>query len=184
MNGTGTQVLSGSNTYSGGTTIQSGVLSISQDYNLGAVSGPLAITGGTLQSTASMTLNAGRAVTIGPSAGIDVASGTLIYARRHRRPPPGRGSLTKIGAGVLQLDGTNTYHRPDHRRSRHLGRHRHPGQPGHGPGRGTVAPGDNTGATNFGGVGTLTVGALTLDSGAVADFDLGTSSDLLAVSGT
>ena len=46
-----------------------------------------------------------------------------------------------------------------------------------------LAPGDNT-SGNFGGVGTLTVGALTLSSGAVADFDLGSSSDLLAVTGT
>ena len=30
----------------------------------------------------------------------------------------------------------------------------------------------------------MTLGGLTLSSGAVADFDLGTSSDLLAVSGT
>ena len=51
MDGTGTQVLSGSSNYSGGTTIQSGVLGIAHDYNLGAASGPLAITGGTLQVT-------------------------------------------------------------------------------------------------------------------------------------
>ena len=36
---------------------------------------------------------------------------------------------------------------------------------------------------NFGGVGTFTVSGLTLSDGAVADFDLGNSSDLLAVSG-
>ena len=34
MSGSGTQVLAGNNTYSGGTTVQSGVLSVSNDYNL------------------------------------------------------------------------------------------------------------------------------------------------------
>ena len=35
MNGPGVQTLSGNNTYSGGTSILAGMLSISNDYNLG-----------------------------------------------------------------------------------------------------------------------------------------------------
>ena len=45
-----------------------------------------------------------------------------------------------------------------------------------------IAPGDNT-SGNFGGVGTLTLGGLTLNTNAQIDLDLGTTSDLLAVSG-
>ena len=41
--GTGTQVLAGSNTYSGGTTIQSGALAISNDDNLGVTTGTLTL---------------------------------------------------------------------------------------------------------------------------------------------
>ena len=45
---------------------------------------------------------------------------------------------------------------------------------------GAVAPGDNT-SGYFGGAGTLTVATATLNSGAALDVDLGTQSDLLAV---
>ena len=49
----GTLVLAGINTYTGGTTVTAGVLSISADANLGAVTGALTLNGGTLQTTAS-----------------------------------------------------------------------------------------------------------------------------------
>ncbi len=49
--GPGTLVLTGSNTYSGGTNITGGVLSVSQDANLGAASSPLYLNGGTLNVT-------------------------------------------------------------------------------------------------------------------------------------
>ncbi len=49
--GPGTLILTGSNTYSGGTNITGGVLSVSQDANLGAASSPLYLNGGTLNVT-------------------------------------------------------------------------------------------------------------------------------------
>ena len=106
--GNGTVTLTGTNSYSGGTSIQSGVLQVSRAANLGT--GALALSGaGTLNATASFTF--GNAVSLtatnGPGGGIfdiDPAqtltlSGTIS----------GNGALTKIGDGVLVLTGTNTY---------------------------------------------------------------------------
>ena len=66
--GEGTLVLSGVNTYTGNTAINVGMLSISQDANLGTAPGTpavdLSFNGGTLQATASFTLNPNRGVNL------------------------------------------------------------------------------------------------------------------------
>jgi fibronectin-binding autotransporter adhesin len=70
--GPGMTTLTATNTFSGGTTVNGGTLSIARDANLGAV-GPLTLNGGALSITASTTLNSGRAITLGPSGGtIDI----------------------------------------------------------------------------------------------------------------
>ena len=181
--GTGTQVLAGNNTYSGGTTIQSGALAISNDYNLGVTtgtsSGALTLTGGTLQATAGFTLSSLRPVSVG-AATINVATGNLVYAGAMTGVVT--GSLTKSGTGSLQLDGANTF---TGMTTVNVGALSGTGSLG-GPlvvnAPGQVAPGDNT-SGYFGGAGTLTVPAATLNSGAALDVDLGTHSDLLAVAG-
>jgi autotransporter-associated beta strand protein len=75
--GTGTLTLSGPNTYSGGTIISNGAVSVSADNNLGNSSGLVSIVGGTLHATSSFTLantrfltisNAGGTFTVDPSA--------------------------------------------------------------------------------------------------------------------
>jgi autotransporter-associated beta strand protein len=180
--GSGTQVFAGVNTYSGGTTIQSGILSITNDDNLGGTNGALAITGGTLQSTGAVTLSSTRTVTLGAGAGVNVASGALIYAGGIANAGIATGALTKTGTGVLQLDGKNTYTGPT---TVNLGT-----LSGTGTLAGTVtvnasahlAPGDNV-SGNFGGAGNFTAAGLTLNSGADVDFDLGAQSDLLIVTG-
>ena len=110
--GTGTLTLAGVNTYTGITTINAGVLSISQDANLGTApasggGGPLTFNGGTLQATASFTLNANRGVTLNGGGGtFDVTAANFLT---YDGVITGTGDLTKIGTGTLALGGVNTY---------------------------------------------------------------------------
>ena len=102
---TGTVVLSGTNTYTGGTTLIAGTLSISADSRLGT--GAVTFNGGTLQTTAAVTDT--RAITLNFGGGTidtdgqgDAFSGVFS----------GTGALTVLSStagGVLTLSGTNTY---------------------------------------------------------------------------
>jgi fibronectin-binding autotransporter adhesin len=106
IQGPGTVVLSGINTYAGGTTINAGTLAVRSDANLGDPSGPLTLmNNGTLHTSADMT--SFRAVTLGSGGGrFDTFTGTtLVLAGKIEGP----GSLTKVGAGRLELTGNNTY---------------------------------------------------------------------------
>jgi fibronectin-binding autotransporter adhesin len=118
--GGGTLTLSGSNTYTGVTTVAGGLLSVASDANLGGVpgsatAGSLVISGGTLAASAGFTLNANRGLAVGPASGfglgaIDVASGqTLSYAGSITDNPGGTGGLAKSGAGTLVLSGSNSH---------------------------------------------------------------------------
>ena len=101
--GSGTLVLSGVNTYSGGTLINAGTLSIAADANLGT--GALVIDGGTLQTTS--TFSSGRPTTLSTKGGtIETVTGTTFTAEGGFG---GEGALTKSGGGTLTLRGFNTY---------------------------------------------------------------------------
>ena len=108
--GTGTLALSGANSFSGGTTISNGVLSVSADDNFGGVptGATLNITlaGGTLTANSSFTINSKRLTSVFGNSTISVASGdTLTYGGNIS----GSASLTKTGAGTLALSGNNGY---------------------------------------------------------------------------
>jgi len=99
-------VLTGTNTYTGGTTVAAGTLSVSADANLGGASGGVALGGGTLELTGSFTLGAGRTITAatGTSSTIAVTSGTVSFAGAFA----GSGNLDKAGAGRLSVSNANS----------------------------------------------------------------------------
>jgi autotransporter-associated beta strand protein len=105
----GTAVLTGSNSYSGGTSIGSGLLNINADAALGATSGTLNFGGGggILQAGANnIVLSASRPVTLSSdNATID----TQGYSMAIAGVISGSGALTQIGTGTLALTASNTY---------------------------------------------------------------------------
>ena len=116
VNGPGTVDLGGANTYSGGTTLDSGTLDISGMGTLGATTGTLTVAGGTLdlggttQTVGTVTLTGGSSTiqdgTLDGSSYTDTApSGTQTITATLG----GTGGLTMSGGGTLALDGANTY---------------------------------------------------------------------------
>lgn len=112
-NGSANLFLSGTNTYSGPTTFNLGVIVVSAEANLGAAPasatpGNLVFNGGTLKTTASLTLNANRGINLVDYTGGTIEtdpSTTLTYGG----VAAGSGSLTKSGDGTLVLSGANTF---------------------------------------------------------------------------
>jgi autotransporter-associated beta strand protein len=99
--GDGTLVLSTSNSYSGGTIIASGTLSFAADVNLGASTGTVTLSGGTLRFSGTNASTA-RAITTGTGGGtIDVTSSSATLT--HTGTLSGTGGLTKTGSGTLEL---------------------------------------------------------------------------------
>ncbi|MEP7453366.1 autotransporter-associated beta strand repeat-containing protein [Phyllobacterium sp. SB3] len=108
--GAGTLVLTGTNTYTGGTTIRDGKLSVSADENLGAANGSLRLDGGVLQVTGTSfaEFDASRDLTMSSNGGgIDVAAANNSFTVSQALS--GTGAFGKEGAGTLVLTGTNSY---------------------------------------------------------------------------
>ena len=109
-NGTGTLVLApsaaSSNTYTGGTVLKQGALSVSADPALGATSGGVTFDGGTLQLGSSFDLASSRGISVTSNGGtID----TQDFQSTITQGITGVGALTKAGTGTLVLNGANTY---------------------------------------------------------------------------
>ncbi|MCB1107033.1 MAG: autotransporter-associated beta strand repeat-containing protein [Chlamydiia bacterium] len=101
-NGSGKLTLSGTNTYSGTTTIKNGTLLVSSDSNLG--SGSLNLEAGTFEIAGSF--NTSRPLIIAGNGVIN----TNTYSLMLNGTASGiTGSLNKQGSGTLTLSGSNTY---------------------------------------------------------------------------
>ena len=189
--GAGILYLDNVNTYSGGTTIQQGTINT---VNGGLGSGGLTFSGSsTLQvEWENTTFAAGVTLNPGITGTIDVASGKTLTLSG---AITGNGSLTKTSAGTLTLSGTSTYTGVT---TVNAGTFRVNGSLTNTAvtvasgatlgGSGTIgglatfasgahlAPGNSPGTLTF-------TGGLTLNDGTILDFQLGTTSDLIVVSG-
>ena len=126
VNGSGTQVLAASNTYTGGSTLVAGLLCMNNPAAIGT--GPLTLAGGNFDNTSgsaialstnnpqnwnnsftflgSSDLNLGSgSVTLGANCQVTVGNGNLTVGG----PISGGFGLTKAGSGTLILNGQNSY---------------------------------------------------------------------------
>ena len=110
--GSGKLTISNSNSYTGATTVEAGILSVATVSDSG-VAGTLGsgstvvINGGTLEFTGT-TGSSNRTVSLGSSNGtvsVSAANGVLTLSSA----AVGAGGLTKTGNGTLVLSGANTY---------------------------------------------------------------------------
>lgn len=111
--GGGTLTFTAVNDYQGGTNLEGGTISVAQDTSLGRVhlttrADSLRFNGGTLQTTANMTISQTRGITL------DTAGGTLspdaATTLQVASVVTGSGALNKAGDGILQLNNAaNNY---------------------------------------------------------------------------
>ena len=111
--GGGTWALSGASTYTGGTTINAGILQV-QGTETPGTSGPLGASstitfgGGTLQYSSTNAFDySSRFSTASQPISVDTNGRSVTWASNLMSGTA--GSVTKLGSGSLTLSGTNTY---------------------------------------------------------------------------
>jgi autotransporter-associated beta strand protein len=110
--GLGDLTLSGAQTYTGGTTVNQGILRLATGASLSPI-GALTVNGGTFDFN-------GNTVTVGSLSGlggtISMGTGSLVVTEAASTTLAanitGTGGLTMSGSGLLNLTGTNTYTGP------------------------------------------------------------------------
>ncbi|WP_273793951.1 autotransporter-associated beta strand repeat-containing protein, partial [Brucella anthropi] len=107
--GSGTTTLTGENTYTGGTDLQAGTLSVASDGNLGASIGKVFFKGGTLRVTDDITTSREMTLSsLGGTISVD-ATKAITISGGIRDALLAKGSLTKTGEGTLILTAQNNY---------------------------------------------------------------------------
>jgi fibronectin-binding autotransporter adhesin len=104
--GPGQLLLTGNNTYSGGTVVRGGIVSFALDANLGAAGTGITLDNGSIGTTttpAGTSFN--RTITLAGNGGISVGQHPITWSGNIVGP----GQLIKTGNGELELTGTNTY---------------------------------------------------------------------------
>jgi len=107
--GAGVLTLTGSNTYLGTTTIQTGTLAITNPLAIGASTSPLVLAGGELLFGAALTLPIEHVITTTSSSSSFNTNGNKVIIPNLIQ---GTGAITKVGLGNLELYGINTYTGP------------------------------------------------------------------------
>lgn len=155
-NNNGTVALNTANTYSGGTTINGGVLQINSGTSLGASIGAVTINAGTLEVTAGHSTL--RNFILGSSSStIKLDANELVTIGGTIADGASAGTLNLVGSGVLSLTGTNTY-----------------------SGGSNIASGAKLQLTQISGIGTVGSGNVNINSGGVFNFALGSGTDVFS----
>ncbi len=106
--GAGMLALTGTNNYSGGTTIDGGTIQINSTSSLGAIGGAVVINAGTLQATADIPTT--RSFQLGSASSTVAVDAAKTYSVSGSfTNGAGTGTLNKSGLGTLVLTGTNGY---------------------------------------------------------------------------
>ena len=106
--GNGTLVLTGSNTYLGGTAISAGTVTVNSSTSLGDASGAVSIGAATLKATASISsLRAYQLGDVASTLAVDAAA--TLTLNGVIADGSAAGTLNKTGAGTLALTGANTF---------------------------------------------------------------------------
>ncbi|MGW6781050.1 autotransporter-associated beta strand repeat-containing protein, partial [Brucella pseudogrignonensis] len=108
QHGSGITVLRSANTYTGGTELQKGTLSVSTEANLGSANGDLRFDGGTLQIAGTVMTSTARTITWqAGGGGFDIADAGNVFTVN--QVIGNGGKLAKRGSGTLVLSGNNLY---------------------------------------------------------------------------
>src|SRR5207244_3205983 len=96
-------ILTGTNSYTGGTFLNAGTLRVTSNTSLGGAASALNFNGGTLKWDAGLT-NLPRSIVVNAGGGT-IDTGTFQITSTGTLS--GSGNLTKAGSGTLVLSGTS-----------------------------------------------------------------------------